>query len=342
MAISSFFNRPTEKNTAAIQDSDLRNCPLAHIIEYALKNFSAERKIRILEVIQAMQDPAFAAEMIKAQTGTIRSNSDIFLRWAAANGELETMKYLHQNGADLSVMNGACAYHAAKNGHLPILQWLHEQGHLIAHARPCMNMAAHSGDVAIMSFIHGIAPAAIEGETVLHAAINGQNGALVWLRDHDADLLHTTAEKAAANALGAGKTDTLDWMLSQNLPVNIESWSGDAQTIASSNGHLSAMQWLERHKQPLKHDQIICIAANNGHEDIVKWCHERGARINLNEARLLLKSAEKNKNSTIAAIMREQISRHGNTIVADALSTETTPPATGLQRLWQRRPKSFS
>ena len=45
--------------------------------------------------------------------------------WAAYNGHLECLKYLHENGCPWD--EGTCSW-AASNGHLECLKYLHENG----------------------------------------------------------------------------------------------------------------------------------------------------------------------------------------------------------------------
>jgi hypothetical protein len=281
-----------------------------------------------------MPDTVSVAEIIEAHTDTIHFHSDIFLRWAAANGELETIKFLHRHGADLSVMNGECACNAARNGHIHILEYLHKHDHLRRHARYCVNNAAMLGRTDVLSFMLKIIPEeVINPATIDSAAIGGRTDIMIWLRDRGANLA-VAAELSAAYAIQFGQIETLDWMLAQNLPINLHACAPHSQINATFAGHLKSLQWLERQNQPLKHNQIICIAANLGREDIVKWCYDRGGRVtSYRECCRLLKQAEENGHETIAAVMRGQINHHGNSIVANSVAThESTATGTTTDR----------
>ncbi len=332
MALSSVFKRFTKQQPETPARRDLRNYPITTIIDDALMGVRMEDRSRTRNKLLAAPNLPFLAMLIKVEIGKINFNSDLFLRWASAHGELETMIYLHQNGADLSVMNGACAHSAARNGHVPILEYLDSHGQVRPHARYCANIAAMKGRTEVLSFMLEIVPEEVINPATLDAAAKGGRiDVMIWLRDHGANLT-AAAEFSAACAIQYGQIETLDWMLAQNLPVNLHSCAPHSQINATFAGHLKSLQWLEDHNQPLKHNQIICIAANYGHEDIVQWCHERGTRVtNLRETHRLMKQAEKRGHDAIATVMREQINSHGTATVAAALSDEA-PAATGTNR----------
>lgn len=46
------------------------------------------------------------------------------VRWAAWKGHLEVVKYLHENGADITECNNEAVRWAAENGHLDVVEYL--------------------------------------------------------------------------------------------------------------------------------------------------------------------------------------------------------------------------
>lgn len=58
----------------------------------------------------------------------ITEDYDHAVRWAAANGHLEAVKYLHQSGADIMAYDNYAVRHAAANGHLDAVKYLYENG----------------------------------------------------------------------------------------------------------------------------------------------------------------------------------------------------------------------
>jgi pheromone shutdown protein TraB len=50
------------------------------------------------------------------------------VRWAAYNGYLNIVVWLHEHGANITAQNNYAVRWAAQNGHLNIVVWLHEHG----------------------------------------------------------------------------------------------------------------------------------------------------------------------------------------------------------------------
>ena len=57
-----------------------------------------------------------------------RINIDKLLIKASSNGHLEIVKYLHENGADITAQNNYAIKYANLNGHLEIVKYLYKYG----------------------------------------------------------------------------------------------------------------------------------------------------------------------------------------------------------------------
>ena len=51
-----------------------------------------------------------------------------YVRWATENGHLDVVKYLHENGADITDRDNEAVICAAENGRLDVVKYLHEHG----------------------------------------------------------------------------------------------------------------------------------------------------------------------------------------------------------------------
>ena len=320
MTTPPLFARLTGKKPDEWLNNNLSTVTLADIFDRACIVNGAGDHHHVYTALE--RHPVALEQYIYRHVGSISFDDNLFLRWTAYHGELETMKYLQQHGADLSVRNGDCAITAATQGHVPILQYLHKHGHLLPHARHCANNAAMYGQSDVLAFMLRATPETVlNANTIISAAMWGRIDMMIWLRDHGADLA-AAAQKCASFAIHCGEIETVDWMLAEKLPVNIAALSFHARIGTPFHGHLKSLQWLENRGNPIEYDNLICVAAHYGHEDIVQWCHQRGAHIPFNESCRLLKKAEGNGHEKIAAIMREQINRNARDIVAAATNDE--------------------
>ncbi|GMF41739.1 unnamed protein product [Phytophthora lilii] len=125
---------------------------------------------------------------------------------AAANGELEAVKWLHENRSEGCTT--AAMDEAAANGHLGVLQWLHEN-----RSEGC---TAHAMDFA---------------------ASNGHLEVVQWLQAHTLAGCTTAAMDLAA---AGGHMKVLKWLSSNRS----EGCTVAAIENAVSNGHLRVAIWL--------------------------------------------------------------------------------------------------
>ncbi|WP_082402873.1 ankyrin repeat domain-containing protein [Achromobacter xylosoxidans] len=79
---------------------------------------------------------------------------DCILRWAAGNGQLEVVKFLVEQGADIHADDDLALRWAAEEGHLDIVKFLVEKGADI-HARneEPLERAAEEGYIEVVQFL---------------------------------------------------------------------------------------------------------------------------------------------------------------------------------------------
>ncbi|AYV85411.1 MAG: putative ankyrin repeat protein [Satyrvirus sp.] len=84
----------------------------------------------------------------------IHTNNDFALRWAAANGHLETVMYLVEKGANIHACNDEAVQKAVEYGHLDIVKYLVEK-RADFHARNerALGLAAKKGHLEIVKYL---------------------------------------------------------------------------------------------------------------------------------------------------------------------------------------------
>jgi len=153
---------------------------------------------------------------------------------AALNGNLEIIKWLHEN-------KKSCTKHAmdnaAEKGHLEVVKWLHEN-----RKEGCTKYAMNS------------------------AATFGHLEVVKWLHENRKEGCTKTAMDLAA---GNGDMEVVKW-LHENRK---EGCTTDAMDIASENGHLEIVKWLYYNRKEGCTLYSIKGAVRNGHIEIVKWLY---------------------------------------------------------------------
>ena len=88
------------------------------------------------------------------QGANIHADKDSALRWASRNGYLEIVKYLVEHGADIHALNDYALRFASANGHLEIVKFLVKQG---ANIHACedyaLRWASYYGHIEVVEFL---------------------------------------------------------------------------------------------------------------------------------------------------------------------------------------------
>ena len=124
-------------------------------------------------------------EMIKYCVANECPMAECACAWAALNGHLECLKYLHEEvGAP---WDHQTATHAALNGHLHILEYLVERKYDEFVAPTCF-FAAGRGDLDCLKFLYETAKAPWNSYAVQQAYYNNHSECLQYLLDNDCPL----------------------------------------------------------------------------------------------------------------------------------------------------------
>ena len=158
---------------------------------------------------------------------------------------LKTIKYLHENGADITADNNYAIEWTSRNGHLEVVKYLHENGADITENKYAIDWASHNGHLEVVKYLH--ANGAVIS-VIKWACINGHLDVVKYLHIHGADI-------------AAGNNHAIRW--------------------ASRNGHLETVKYLHENGADIKAENNYAIkcASRNGHLEIVKYLHTNGADI---------------------------------------------------------------
>jgi len=183
-------------------------------------------------------------------------------RYAAGGGQVETMKWLKENGFELVESLCLCSA-AARGGHLEALKWLRENECLVS-AATC-TAAATGNHLEALKWLSEIGCQGNE-ETFRHAAGVGNIEMLKWLKETGCEWDHFAISEAAL----VGNIEVMKWLRENGCPFN-----ESACTAAAHEGHLDALKWLREQGCPW--GQTCVGAANGGQMEILRWAIANGS-----------------------------------------------------------------
>jgi len=125
------------------------------------------------------------------------------IRYSAQKGHLEIVKYLIKHGADVTAFNNYAICCAAPNGHLEIVKYLIEHGaDVAARHNHAIRGASENGYLELVKYLfeHGADITAMDNYAICLAARNGHLEVVKYLIEHGAD---ATADNNYAIRLAA-------------------------------------------------------------------------------------------------------------------------------------------
>jgi hypothetical protein len=195
---------------------------------------------------------------------------------AAANGSLEALAWLWENGAptsDSDIERYVDA--AAHSGHTDALQWLrdhtsanlwHRSGCIVSR---CEISAVCAGRVHVLEWIQTNTNGfSFSSCTFRLGVVNNQLEVLQWLWARQCPRDESVCEQAA---LG-GHLEVLKWLRSIGC-----SWDVLTTRAAARQGHLEMLQWLRRPVDPCPWNEWACAsAAYLGNLGVLQWLRANG------------------------------------------------------------------
>jgi len=212
-----------------------------------------------------------------------------FMRLAAFQGSIETMKLLRSQDPPCPWDEYTCAY-AARGGHLEVLKWLRGQGcewdsytcaeaalggHLEvlkwARSQGCewdiytCGYAAEGGHLAVLKWARSQG-CKWDGWTCAAAASRGHLEVLKWARGEGCPWDELTCGEAAKG----GHLEVLKWARSQGCD-----WDRGTCAYAAYGGHLEVLKWLRSQGCPWDKSECRSQAERKGHSHVVEWIDEQ-------------------------------------------------------------------
>lgn len=210
----------------------------------------------------------------------IHARADSPMRLAAANGRLEVVKYLHWNGCDIHSNNDAAIRAAAAKGNLQVVKYLHWNG---CDLRACQTALARlpweSRNPDIVDYLaqHGIEPSAQKLMTLFKAIKSGKLREVQdAFRDIDLSLDDGEIIKVAAEM---GHLDIVGCLHGKGCTLSTENET--ALVAAAANGHLEVVKYLHRNGCDIhaNNEAAFRAAARNGQIYVVEYLHHNGCNI---------------------------------------------------------------
>ena len=161
--------------------------------------------------------------------------------YAAGNGSLECLKYLHEEVK--APLDWVTAFSAANHGHLHILEYLVERKYDEYNEHVCM-VAAEEGHLDCLKYLHEVAKAPWGWGTASAAAQNGHLHILEYLVEQNYDKLD---EQTCSNAALNGHLDCLKYL----REVAKAPWNSRAVEETHGHGRLKCLQYLLDNGWPL-------------------------------------------------------------------------------------------
>ncbi|MFC3908242.1 ankyrin repeat domain-containing protein [Legionella dresdenensis] len=265
-------------------------CELSHHNPALLK--------RILD--SAGKEPCVAA-CLNATVTLGRRKAGYFAIICAKNGDLETLRFLKQAGANLDIEDeqGRRPMHAAaKNNHVEILDFLLKAGAAIdASGDDCSTplfVAARAGAINAVQFLHqaGADPQAAnsDGDTPAYvAAVNDQVEVLQYLQQIGVNLQSPIEDGSTpffAAALG-GAVNALKFLYKDGANPNVADSIGETPAYAAAQyGQVEALRFLDLIGADLniltpEGYTPLFIAAEYGHVETVRFLHQAGSALDI-------------------------------------------------------------
>jgi len=212
----------------------------------------------------------------------LRAEGDAALRLAAAGGHLETVRYLVDTSrVRLDVSGGEAVRCAAANGHLEMVRFLHQNGaDLRAEGDAALRTAAAGGHLETVRFLHqnGADPRADNDAPLRLAAANGHLEMVRFLHQNGADL-RAEGDAALRTAAAGGHLETVRFLHQNGADPRADN---DAPLrLAAANGHLEMVRFLHQNGADLRAegDAALRLAAGGGHLETVRFLHQNGANL---------------------------------------------------------------
>jgi ankyrin repeat protein len=252
------------------------------IIRSAKKNYINETEIMNSILFNAAMEGELPLIVWSLKNGAnIHFNNDSAIRFASANGNLEIVKYLIENG---SLPNGLFA--ASANGNLEIVKYLVERGANIRENNDEALVAAiKEGYLEILKYLFEQYPKE-DGELyryilslgLIESTLFGQLEMVKYFIEQGADV---QSYDNLALAKAVYNLDIIKYLIENGADIHTR--DEYLLIINSRDGIFKTVKYLVENGADIhtQNDQALNYASENGHLEIIKYLVEHGANIKL-------------------------------------------------------------
>ncbi|CAB1106367.1 unnamed protein product [Ectocarpus sp. CCAP 1310/34] len=204
--------------------------------------------------------------------------------WAAAFGKTETVKWLSENREEGCTKDAID--HAAAGGHLETVQWLHENRRE-GCTRFALTDAAGNGHMETVKWLHRNRPEGCGRRAMDDAAANGHVKMVRWLYDNRCDHIDDTPENSSSHPTAACEGCRPTYFIASFSSGGIldpkDNSFGSLPSVPQTD-RLAVDSCYRQHPGPHRSPALegcsreaMERAARNGHLEVVKLLHDRGA-----------------------------------------------------------------
>lgn len=183
-------------------------------------------------------------------------SADDAMAYAAMNGHLDVVRYMHKTGTVKSLRNRAIEF-AAQNGHLDVLCWLHKNRRDDICTHSAMEMASCNGHLNVVKWLHNNRTEGCTETTMDLAACKGHLHIVQWLHENRTE---GCSEWAINYATAQGHLDVVKWLYEnrtegynaqwiEQLADHAEKCGGLNVDVVKIGKQIAVIEWLRNNKR---------------------------------------------------------------------------------------------
>jgi len=182
---------------------------------------------------------------------------------AAGQGDLNSVRRLHQKGADLRACDNEPLCRAAAAGHLELVRYIHQNGgDIVAPNNEPFCRAAAAGHLELVRYIH-------------------QNGGDISAPNNE----------PVCRAAAAGHLELVRYIHKKGGDISAP--NNEPLCRAAAAGHLELVRYIHKNGGDISapNNEPLCCAAAAGHLELVRYIHQKGGDISARENEPLRRAA---------------------------------------------------
>lgn len=213
------------------------------------------------------------------------------LRFAAENGRLDVVKFLHDKGVDLAVNENYAYIHAASRGHLHIMRYIEENKNPSDKVKSsAYELAGQNGHLDVMEHIDKQIDfeqldTEISVTMFLLACIQGHLDIVKYLHQKRGINPYCEDGLALVKAATAGKADIVKYLI-EECDVDFSARYDEALSVAVQCDSADCVEILHQKGADLRMQNDICVkyAAMYGASlPMFKYLHKHGLNMNIDD-----------------------------------------------------------